>query len=94
MLPIILAQLIVLLKDTSLGFIVGYVELLRVNRELRDFFGSRYIFSLVLVTAVIYLGVNFARSRVAVYLERRGTAKAAGGVSTMHGAAGADTGGA
>ena len=27
MLPIIIAQLVVLLKDTSLGFIVGYNEL-------------------------------------------------------------------
>lgn len=94
MLPSLVSQVVVLLKDTSLGFIVGYVELLRINRELRDFFGSRYIFSLFLVTAVIYIGVNFALSRVAVYLERRGTAKAAGGVSTMQGAAGADTGGA
>lgn len=94
MLPSLVSQVVVLLKDTSLGFIVGYVELLRVNRELRDFFGSRYIFSLFLVTAVIYIGVNFALSRVAVYLERRGTAKAAGGVSSMQGAAGADTGGA
>lgn len=94
MLPSLVSQLVVLLKDTSLGFIVGYVELLRINRELRDFFGSRYIFSLFLVTAVIYIGVNFAISRFAVYLERRGSSKTAGGVSTMQGAAGADTGGA
>lgn len=94
MLPSLVSQVVVLLKDTSLGFIVGYVELLRINRELRDFFGSRYIFSLFLVTAVIYIGVNFAISRFAVYLERRGSSKAAGGVSTMQGTAGADTGGA
>lgn len=81
MLPSIVSQIVVLLKDTSLGFIVGYVELLRVNRELRDFFGSRYIFSLFLVTAVIYIGVNFAISRFAVYLERRGSTKTAGGVA-------------
>ena len=82
MLPSLVSQLVVLLKDTSLGYIVGYVELLRVNRELRDFFGSRYIFSLFIVTAAIYIGVNFALSRVAVHLERRGTTKAAGGVAT------------
>ena len=81
MLPSLVSQLVVLLKDTSLGYIVGYVELLRVNRELRDFFGSRYIFSLFIVTAAIYIGVNFALSRVAVHLERRGTTKAAGGVA-------------
>jgi glutamate transport system permease protein len=31
MLPIIVAQLVVLLKDTSLGYIVGYTELLRTT---------------------------------------------------------------
>lgn len=73
MLPSLVSQLVVLLKDTSLGYIVGYVELLRVNRELRDFWGSRYIFSLFLVTAVLYIGVNFAMSRFATHLERRGS---------------------
>jgi glutamate transport system permease protein len=81
MAPSLVSQLVVLLKDTSLGYIVSYVELLRVNRELRDFFGSRYIFSLFLVTAALYIGVNFTLSRIAVYLERRGTTKAAGGVA-------------
>jgi glutamate transport system permease protein len=78
MLPSLVSQLVVLLKDTSLGYIVGYVELLRVNRELRDFFGSRYIFSLFIVTAVIYIGVNFTISRLAVYLDRRGQRQRAG----------------
>ena len=54
---------------------------MRINRELRDFFGSKYIFSLFIVTAAMYIGVNFTLSRVAVYLERRGTTKAAGGVA-------------
>lgn len=80
MLPSLVSQLVVLLKDTSLGYIVSYVELLRVNRELRDFFGSRYIFSLFLVTAALYIGVNLTLSRVAVHLEKRGSMKAAGGV--------------
>jgi glutamate transport system permease protein len=80
MLPSLVSQLVVLLKDTSLGYIVSYVELLRVNRELRDFFGSRYIFSLFLVTAALYIGVNLTLSRVAVHLEKRGSTKAAGGV--------------
>jgi glutamate transport system permease protein len=78
MLPSLVSQLVVLLKDTSLGFVVGYAELLRTSRELRDFFGSRYIFSIFVVTAVIYIGVNFTLSRVAAWLERRGAPKAAG----------------
>jgi glutamate transport system permease protein len=78
MLPSLVSQLVVLLKDTSLGFVVGYAELLRTSRELRDFFGSRYIFSIFIVTAIIYIGVNFTLSRVAAWLERRGAPKAAG----------------
>ena len=79
MLPSLISQLVVLLKDTSLGYIVGYSELLRVNRELRDFFGNKYIFSIFFVTAALYIGVNMTLSQVASYLERRGTTKAAGG---------------
>jgi glutamate transport system permease protein len=81
MLPSLVSQLVVLLKDTSLGFVVGYAELLRTSRELRDFFGSRYIFSIFVVTAVIYIGVNFTLSRVAAWLERRGAPRAAGGTA-------------
>lgn len=83
MLPSLVSQVVVLLKDTSLGFVVGYVELLRTSRELRDFFGNRYIFSIFVVTATIYIGVNFALSSLASYLERRGTKKAAGGVAPI-----------
>lgn len=81
MLPSLVSQLVVLLKDTSLGYIVGYAELLRTGRELKDFFGDEYYFSVFAVTATIYIGINLLLSRVAVYLERRGSTKAAGGVA-------------
>ena len=35
------------------------------------------------MTAVLYVGTNFALSRLATYLERRGTNRAAGGVAPM-----------
>ena len=51
MLPIIIAQLVVLLKDTSLGYIVGYNEIIRNNiNNLGSFYGNRYLFSLFVVT--------------------------------------------
>ena len=53
MLPIIIAQLVVLLKDTSLGYIVGYHEIIRTNmNNLGSFYGNRYLFSLFVVTLV------------------------------------------
>jgi len=72
MLPIIIAQLVVLLKDTSLAFIVGYSELLRVGaRNLPDFFGNRYFFSFFLVVFVIYLAMNLTLSWFARFIARR-----------------------
>ena len=72
MLPIIVAQLVVLLKDTSLGFIVGYNEIIRTNiNNLGSFYGNRYLFSLFVVTLVIYLAINLSLSWFARWLARR-----------------------
>jgi len=69
MLPVIVAQLVVLLKDSALGFIVGYTELLRQGR----FIGTSYfnVIPSLLVVAVIYIAINFLLGLLATYLERR-----------------------
>ncbi|MGY1688125.1 amino acid ABC transporter permease [Geodermatophilus sp. SYSU D00804] len=75
MLPVLVAQLVVLLKDSSLGFIVGYVELLRTARSLVEFFafsfGNTYTFQLYVAAAVIYIVVNVLLSWLARYVEKR-----------------------
>jgi glutamate transport system permease protein len=72
MLPIIVAQLVVLLKDTSLGFIVGYPELLRTTmNNLSSFYGNRYLFPLWVVTFLLYLAMNLSLSWFARWLSRR-----------------------
>jgi glutamate transport system permease protein len=72
MLPIIVAQLVVLLKDTSLGYIVGYNEIIRNNmNNLGSFYGNKYIFSLFVVTLLIYLAINLSLSWFARWLSRR-----------------------
>ena len=79
MLPIIVAQLVVLLKDTSLGFIVGYTELLRVDmNNLGSFYGNRYLFSLFVVTLVLYLAMNLSLSWFARWLSKRTASKSSG----------------
>jgi glutamate transport system permease protein len=80
MLPSLVSQLVVLNKDTSLGYIVGYAELLRRLQLNTQFFGQRFWFQFFVVGAAIYIAVNFTLSRLAVWLERRGSAKAAGGI--------------
>jgi glutamate transport system permease protein len=72
MLPVIVAQLVVLLKDTSLGYIVGYNELIRTTmNNLGSYYGNRYLLSLFFITLVIYLAVNLSLSWVARRLARR-----------------------
>ncbi|MDJ0349294.1 amino acid ABC transporter permease [Cryobacterium sp. PH29-G1] len=78
MLPIIIAQLVVLLKDTSLAFVVGYGELLRTGANLTNFFGSRYAFSFFFVVLAIYLTMNLLLSWAARIIARRTGAKAGG----------------
>jgi glutamate transport system permease protein len=79
MLPIIVAQLVVLLKDTSLGFIVGYPELLRIDmNNLASFYGNRYQFSLFVITLVLYLIMNLSLSWFARWLSKRTASKSSG----------------
>ncbi len=71
MLPVIIAQLVVLLKDTSLAFVVGYGELLRYAQNMQNFFGGRYLFTLFAVVFIVYLGVNMLLSWLARIVARR-----------------------
>ncbi|EPR76221.1 Glutamate transport system permease protein gluD [Leifsonia rubra CMS 76R] len=71
MLPIILAQLVVLLKDTSLAYVVAYPELARTIKNLQNFYGSRYLFTLFAVGFVIYLVMNVTLSYIARYAAKR-----------------------
>ncbi|WP_454698981.1 amino acid ABC transporter permease [Arthrobacter humicola] len=81
MMPSLVAQLVVLLKDTSLGYIVAYGELLRAVQVMADFLGTQFLFPVFFVAAAIYIAINICVSRIAVWIERRGSKKAAGGVA-------------
>lgn len=83
MLPIIVAQLVVLLKDTSLGYIVGYVELVRTTmNNLASTLGNKYLFTLFFVTLVLYLIMNLSLSWFARWLSRRTASGGKGGKGT------------
>ncbi len=72
MLPIIIAQLVVLLKDTALAYVIAYDELLdTMLRGMRAYYGDRYMFSLFLVCLVIYLAMNLLLSTIARLVARR-----------------------
>ncbi|MGN7970242.1 amino acid ABC transporter permease [Microbacterium sp. 22296] len=75
MLPVIIAQLVVTLKDTALGFIITYPELLYFARLLgsNGEYGSPLI-QAALVASVIYvamcLALSYAAHRVEIGLRR------------------------
>ena len=85
MLPVLVAQLVVLLKDSSLGFIIGYFELLRQARSLVEFFtprfGNQYTFQLYVAAGLIYILVNVLISQFAKYIERRSRRNQKGGAT-------------
>ena len=71
MLPAIVSQLVTLLKDTSLGFVIGYFELLRQGKALVDFYGNQFGLQIYFAVALMYIAVNLALSLLARYLDKR-----------------------
>ncbi|MFD8952066.1 amino acid ABC transporter permease [Streptomyces xanthophaeus] len=70
MLPALVSQLVVILKDTALaGAVLGYGELLSMNRQISANY-SNTIASLVVI-ALLFIAVNFALTTFASWLERR-----------------------
>ncbi|WP_241384323.1 amino acid ABC transporter permease [Rhodococcus sp. CH91] len=69
MLPAIVSQMVIALKDSALGYLIGYVEVVRSGQQLGAFFAN-YLPAL-LVVAVIMIVLNSALTRFAMWLEKR-----------------------
>jgi glutamate transport system permease protein len=72
MLPVIISQLVVILKDTALGFIVTYNEILFQAK----FFGSQVqygspIIPAAIIAGVLYIGMCLILAAFAKWLEKR-----------------------
>ncbi len=65
MLPALLSQLITILKETSLGFVIGYSELLRDARSAVEYLGGDYSLPVYAMIAAIYITVSCAISALA-----------------------------
>jgi glutamate transport system permease protein len=72
MLPTIISQLVVLLKDTALGFLITYPELLYYARYIgsQGEFG-RPIVPSTIVVAAIYIAMCLLLTALATFLEKR-----------------------
>jgi glutamate transport system permease protein len=70
MLPAIISQCVIVLKDTALGQIIGYHELVDNSVQITLFVnnGSIVVYG---TAAAIFIVINYSLSKLAQYLERR-----------------------
>jgi glutamate transport system permease protein len=67
--PSLVTQLVALLKDSTLGYVVSYPELMKQGNNLTVY--THLLVQTYLIVALIYVVANIALSRLATYLERR-----------------------
>ncbi|MFP5218483.1 MAG: amino acid ABC transporter permease [Actinomycetes bacterium] len=92
MLPALVSQLVVLLKDSSLGFVIGYAELLRIgSRVAQNLDNPIQTFTVV---AAIYIVINLALGRLAGWVEGRQRRRLGTALGAAPGATGMEQGGA
>ncbi|OBI84921.1 amino acid ABC transporter permease [Mycobacterium sp. E740] len=69
MLPVLISQLVVVLKDTAIGYIITFLEMVRQGVQM----GAAYsnLLPALIVIAVLMISVNFALSWLATRVEAR-----------------------
>ncbi len=78
MLPSLVSQFVIILKDSALGYIIGFAELLRYARHLGSGYGN--ILQAMVVGATIFIVMNFVLVWVAQALSRRLSSRTSGSV--------------
>ncbi|MEU9506609.1 amino acid ABC transporter permease [Micromonospora sp. NPDC048170] len=69
MLPALISQLVVVLKDTSLGFIISYEETLNIGKQIIGVLDNPI--QVYVVIAVMFILVNYSLSKLAQYVQHR-----------------------
>jgi glutamate transport system permease protein len=63
--PSLVTQLVALLKDSTLGYVVSYPELMKQANN------TKLLLQAFVVVSAIYVVINFGLTRVATWLEQR-----------------------
>src|SRR6201991_2784764 len=69
MLPVLISQMVVVLKDTAIGYQITFLEMVRQGTQVGSAYGN-YIPALIVI-AVLMITVNFTLSWFATWLEGR-----------------------
>lgn len=76
MLPSLLSQFVVIIKDSALGYLIGFYELLQYSRQLGS--GQGNMLQSLVVAAVVFIIINFILTWVATLLSRRLSSRTSG----------------
>jgi glutamate transport system permease protein len=68
-LPTLITQLVSLLKDSTLGYVVSYPELMRQGQSLTVY--THLLVQTYLIIAVVYVVINLALSQLAGWIDQR-----------------------
>jgi glutamate transport system permease protein len=69
MLPAIISQCVIVLKDTALGLIIAYQDLVSEGQRIAEFVDASVV--PLGTVALIFIAINYGLSRLAVFVERR-----------------------
>jgi glutamate transport system permease protein len=69
MLPVLISQMVVVLKDTAIGYQITFLEMVRQGTQVGAAYGN-YVPALIVV-ALLMISVNFGLSWFATWLEAR-----------------------
>ncbi len=71
--PALISELVIVLKDTTFAYVVSYADLMQNAKVLISNYDA--LLSIYLVVAVIYILINYVLHRLSVLLAERSTAK-------------------
>jgi glutamate transport system permease protein len=76
MLPALISQLVVIVKDTSLGFVIfGFSDFVRAANTVIQYFAGRLGINLALqmyvAVALVFILINYGLGRLAEFVQRR-----------------------
>ncbi|MFI7585242.1 amino acid ABC transporter permease [Kocuria sp. M1N1S27] len=83
MLPSLVSQFVVILKDTALGYIITYPELLASGRRLGS--GDGNILQTLFVVALVFVLINYLLTVLAAWLSRFLSFRTSGGAKVAEG---------
>lgn len=89
MLPAIISQCIVTLKDTALGYVIGASGILKVGKQIYISPLYNNPFATAVVLAIIFIVINYSLSKLAVYLEHKMSQRGATTVENVESTTGA-----